>query len=355
MPELNDWAAGFQPACCESCDGRYLQPKSRELPLCPNCARAELTPCDPPNGIAPPELILPFAVSDETLARQLDDFAGGIWFAPTDLTAARLKHRLQPVLWPMWLVDSQVEALWQAETGFDYQAVSHRDQFDQKRGGWNSQEITETRTRWEPRVGRLNRQYHNIAAPALEEHASLLRRLGKFDLARSQPYRPQAAMVRLPNRSTTDAWPETAPAFQTSAAEECRQASQAQHIRDFRWTTRFQNQNWTLLLLPLYATYYVDDNRQPQPLLIHGQTGRISGPRRASMARARRAAFAVAATAAVIFGLSLLLGLASLAAPPLLLVAGLGLALAVLVGLLAVAPLVGVWLFNRNAAGPMKE
>lgn len=353
MPDAQTWGIRQQQAYCEACDWHYLLPAEQALPNCPHCAQTRLLAEEPGDGQfdSPPELVVPFAVSDEALSRQINQFAGGIWFAPGDLDAETLKTRLQPLFLPLWLVDSQVEALWQAEVGFDYEAVSHHDRFDQKQGGWTSQEITETRINWEARVGRLKREYHNIFAPALEEHARLLQTLGNFNLQKGQPYRPQAvgrALIRLPNRTTTDAWPDTAPAFRSLAAGECQQACQAQHLRDFRWSPTYSGQNWTLLLLPVYATYYQNDDQQPQPVLIHGQTGKLAGPRRASMKRAKRTAIIIVAVAAVIFFISLLLGLASLAIPLLLLVAGLGVALAVVVGMLAVAPLVIAWQFNRS-------
>ena len=43
--------------------------------------------------------------------------------------------------------------------------------------------MTETRVRWEPRVGRLNRAYENVAAPALDDHRALMARLGNLNLS----------------------------------------------------------------------------------------------------------------------------------------------------------------------------
>lgn len=354
MPEYNAWGVNLQAAICELCDWRYLLPPGQLRQLCPHCFQTELTPLDEQAGglnSHPPELIISFSVTAEAVNRQIQQFAGGIWFAPGDLTPQNLQARLRRVYLPMWLVDSQVQALWQAEAGFDYQVVSHRDSFDETGGGWRSEEITETRVRWEPRLGRLTRTYHNIPAPALEEHFALLQRLGRFDLEAGQPYRVellQQAAVRLPNRTPTDAWPDAAPAFQAAAAEECRKAAAADHIREFRWSVEYPQPNWTLLLLPLFTTFYLDDERRPQPVLIHGQSGRISGPKRASMRRAQRMAMVIVAIAALIFILSLVVAGVSLIAPPLLVAAGVGIVVALIVGLLAIVPPVIAWQINRT-------
>ena len=219
----------------------------------------------------------------------------------------------------MWLIDSDIEATWQAEAGFNYDAVSHRDQFDDGRQGWVSHQVTETRVRWEPRIGRLRRRYDNVIAPALEEHSALQRQLGGYQLEAAQAYQPQAvqdAFLRLPNRSPADAWPEAVPNFQTAATEECRQACQGDYFREFRWSPDFVDQNWTQLLLPVYTTYYLDDDLTPQPVLIHGQSGQLNGRRQASMQRARRATFITAGVAVGIFVVSLILALVSFTFPP---------------------------------------
>jgi hypothetical protein len=103
-----------------------------------------------------------------------------------------------------------------------------------------------------------------------------------------------------------------------------------------------------LLLLPLYSTYYLDDDKQPQPILIHGQNGRLSGRRQASMQRARRASLIIAGVAVAIFLVSVVLALASLAFTRLLAVAGLVLLVALGVGVLGLLPMLVVWQFNRT-------
>jgi len=357
MPELDSaWGIDLDVAICEACDWCYLLPPNW-LPIqCPHCLKAELIPLEAEqigdlSYDYPPELMLRFTASPETLSQSIQRFAGGIWFAPGDLNPQNLKTRLQQVYLPMWLVDRRVQAHWQAETGFNYDVVSHQDAFSEK-GGWQSEQITETRIRWEPRLGRLNRTYHNVAAPALEEHGKLMRQLGSYNLEAGQPYQTQVvaqAMICLPNRSPVDAWPDAVPALQAAAAAECQQAATADHIRDFRWSANYQDQHWTLFLLPVYFSYYLDDerNRNLQPVLIHGQTGHVSGPRRASMKRAQRTALIIVVIAAVIFVLSLLAAAASFFVPLLLILGGLGIALAIILGLLAIAPVVIAWQFNR--------
>ncbi len=349
------WNTSLEAAVCEACDWSYLLPLGALPAKCPRCFREALAglPEDTVTMLhhQPPELVLPFTLADETTAANIQKFAQQIWFAPRDLTAENLQQRLQWVYLPMWLVDSDVRATWQSDVGFDYEVVSHQDSYDQNRGGWVSREVTETRIRWEARVGRLSRTYPNITAPALEDHFELQKQVGQYDIRAAKAYQPSLianAFVRLPNRGRADAWPDVLPPLQTTAANECRRACQADHFRNFRWSADYNNLNWTLLLLPVLTTYYLDDEQTPQALLIHGQTGRISGPRRASMKRAQQMALIILGVAVVIFLFSLIIGGIGLVVESVLLAVGIiGLIAAIGIGLLAIAPIVMVWQFNR--------
>ncbi|MBN1148492.1 MAG: hypothetical protein JXA78_14635 [Anaerolineales bacterium] len=352
---VDEWKTSLKAMVCNRCDWSFLLPGDSHSKRCPHCFQDSLTPLgDQAQGLPythPPELLLPFTLSAGRLSQAVQDFTRGIPFAPQDLNPKNLQGRLSRLYLPLWLVDAQVQAAWQAEAGFDYEVVSHQDRYNENRGGWVSHQVKEGRIRWEPRLGRLSRSYHNVPAPALEEHNRLQKALGGYDLTEAQAYQPEAlqkAFVRLPDRSPEGAWPEARPAFQAAAEEECRRAASADHIRQFSWKPEYTNQNWSLFLLPLCSTFYLNDEGQPQAVLIHGQTGKISGPRRASMKQATRTAWIVLGVAILIFVLSLLLSAAALVMPALLAVGALGLLAALLVGTGAILPIATVWWFNRR-------
>lgn len=321
------WGVSLHALRCPHCDWRYLAAPDAQTERCPHCCRADLVPLEMEAAHrpyhAPPELVLPATVDAGTLDRRIAAFAKGIPFAPRDLNPEALRARLRRLWLPMWLVDAEITAHWRAEVGFDYDVVSHQERYSDG-AGWQSRQVQETRVRWEPRVGRLQRRYDNVAAPALEEHAALEAKLGRYQHGDARAYAVEQvarSLVRLPDRPPEAAWPEAVPGFQQAAAEECRQAAQADHIQQFAWSPDYRGQRWTLLLLPIYATHYLDDEGQPQPVLIHGQSGQVVGTRRASMQRAQRVALTVAIIAAVVFALSLCVAVAGLTVPPLIILA----------------------------------
>ncbi len=358
-----DWGFDARYAVCNHCGWSYLLPPQIQSKTCPHCFRSELdvhealAPDFEQNLVhtAPPELVIPHQLPAEEIAKRVQDFARGIPFAPRDLTPQNLAGRLQQIFLPIWLVDASVRATWQFEAGFDYQVVSHQERYSDYGGGWKTQEVKETRVRWEPRLGRLERLYPNLPVPALEEHRELQRSLGDYDQSAARPYQPEMALrslVKLPNRAQDDAWSDAIPKLQAVAAKECQAAAGANHQRDFRWSPEFVERNWTLLLAPIFTTYYLDDERQPQAIYINGQSGQVSGVRRASSQRARRASLVILAVALVLFLISAALALAGVAVPVLVPLAGLGFLLAVLMALSAIIPVAMVWQFNRSQRAP---
>ena len=154
--------------------------------------------------------------------------------------------------------------------------------------------------------------------------------------------------MRLPDRPPKAAWGEAAAAFQKTAAEECQKACGAKRIRQFHWKVNFSRLNWTLMLLPVYSTCYPDDEGNLQPVLIHGQTGAVTGARRASLRRARGAGLIILAIGILLLLAGLLTDIASTAS----VAVGTTSAFLVVIGIGAMfaagAPVMVAWDFNRR-------
>ncbi|MBE2223589.1 MAG: hypothetical protein IAF02_18755 [Anaerolineae bacterium] len=346
------WGSNLALSHCQICDGNFIVPLTLETDLCPYCGRAVLTYIDEkedkPAYIYAPEQIIPFSASRDSLQQKLTQFVKKSWFAPADLTPQNLSSRLQPIYLPFWLVDASAEARWQAEVGFDYQIVSHRENYSDS--GWQSEKIKETKVRWEPRLGTLQRRYHNCPAPALEEHVQWRQLLGNFRTESPQPYQIEsleAAMVRLPNRPPDDAWPDAEASLKAAATAEVQQAAKADHIRQFRWSAAYSEQNWTQMLVPIFATYYRDDDDVVRMVYAHGQTGELAGQRRASLKKARRYAAFIGIGAAFLFTLSLILAVIGFFESAVLPWAGMGFMAAVGLGVTAVFPILIAYSINN--------
>lgn len=290
---------------CPTCDRAFLVDTEALPHNCPHCLETTLVAIEQTDELPPtpqPELVVPFGVSAENLTQQVNQFTNSYWFTPPDLTPANLQSRMTRQYVPVWLVDCDVSTRWQAEVGFDYDVLSHSEAYGS--GGWQTTEKRKTRTNWEPRVGELTRHYDNMRAPALEEHSQLVKPLGKFKIWEAVEYdsaeHAQSVLFRLPNRISADAWSDVVPTALQRCEKDCMAAASGQHIRQFHWEPTYQNHHWTSLLLPLYTTYYLDDEGNQIPLTLHGRSGNVIGRKVASIQLAKRAALVIGAIALIL-------------------------------------------------------
>ena len=103
--------------------------------------------------------------------------------------------------------------------------------------------------------------------------------------------------MRLTTLEPENAWGGAQAAFVRAAGADCRQAAGADHVRDFRLEATYEDLNWTLLLLPAYVAWYREGD-QVWPILINGQSGRVSGARRGSARKANTTSLVLGGSAA---------------------------------------------------------
>jgi hypothetical protein len=233
--------------------------------------------------------------------------------------------------------------------GFDYQVKSAQEAFRDNQ--WQSRELVETRVRWEPRLGTLQRHYDNIPVSALADQAAISALVGEYRTNQSQPYNQAAARdvpLLVPDLDPESTWSQAQAGFNTTAAAECQQAAAGQHIRNFRLDAIYQNVHWTQMLLPVYISHYTDDEGKPQMVFVNGQTGQIGGLRLASqrkgwfwggiLAGAGIGLFLIGLLCLLLAGLLPALGLLGIA-----FIAG-----GILVALSALVPVIWPWQWNRG-------
>ena len=349
-PDAQDiWGLPLSVVGCENCGQAHLVPLKTARQACPNCGSTNTLPQPAMLRQEPPELFLPFAASAASAKQKLTEFHKKVWLAPDDFTAQHLQARLKPVFLPMWLVDCAVEGNWKAETGFNYQIKSSQEDFHS--GDWHTKEIIKTRIRWEPRAGTIKRTYNNVSVPAFSDYAKFIGKLGKFQLDKAVRYDNKIlndSIVRVPDLSPENAWPIAKDNLDKIACKDCETAVGANHIREYDLDADYIDPNWTQLLLPIYFTWYTDEDDNPVPIYIHGQTGEIVGARFSSQRKGWKWAGISALIALALLILSLL-SFAGTALLPFFSVLGVFLGIfAFLAGVFAVFPAIYPWQWNRQ-------
>lgn len=302
------WGLPYQPVGCLKCGQAFLAPAEWAGRLCPHCLEGALEAQPARLRHEPPELMLPFTHTPSGLVASLQRFTAGVWLAPDDFKPGLLQQRLVPLYWPMWLVDGQVSGAWQAEVGYDYQVKSSQESY--AAGGWHSRDVLETRVRWEPRLGQLERRYNNLAVAALSEQPRLVAMIGHSPIEQAVTYDSdhfQGAGLRIPDLSPDEAWPQAQSAFERVAGSDCQQAAAGQHLRAYQVNARYTGMNWTQLLVPYYISYYTGDDGKRVPVYINGVTGQVGGRRLSSPRKGLRWAGISLLLAVALFVLALAL------------------------------------------------
>lgn len=343
LPRDGTWR-GLRPFGCGACERGFLVAARPDA--CPLCGSDRLEPRDARVREVPPELQVDFAVSPDALVGRLGGFVRAPWFRVSDLRADRLAERAVEVHVPVWLVDATCEGAFEAEIGADYEVRSSDEVLEG--GRWTTREVTRTRIRWSPAVGRVSRRYDNVDVPALAEHASIVRRLGGWPTDGAVPATGRPSTIVLPDRDPDEAWPDALDQLAHRVGDDVRRAVAADHVRGVVVRAEWTEREHTWMLLPMYATWYIDGSGQRCAVWIHGVTGQAWGPRRASMRKALGCGAVLATLATGVLaaaGVTLVIGLV---VPVLLLVALVLGVLAVPLFVLALWPPLHVWAHNRR-------
>lgn len=343
------WGLEYQPMGCSRCGYTFLADAAHFGKPCPVCGEGTLTVQSAFLRKESPEMVLPLRQYKANLPALLGDFVKELVLAPPGFNLEVLTQRATLVYFPMWLVDSNVNGSWRAQMGFDYQVKSSQEQF--QNNSWHTREIVKNRIRWEERLGEIKRRYQNLVVPALREHAHLLKLVGGYRFEPAVAYKSeqiQGALVRIPDLQQSESWPLAQAELNRLAGQDCLLASGAQHIQHIAWQTSFEEQNWTQILLPLYCSFYKDDQGKIHPVWINGQTGTVGGVRIASQRKGWQVAGLFASAAIVVFLLAALCFLFGAAFPPVMVLGGVFAILAFLGVGTAIIPAVWPWLWNRR-------
>ncbi len=343
------WHSDRQPAGCPHCQRIFLVPDNRIGSTCPLCRRGNLTTQPILSRPGVPEKLLPFKINRQQLIGIYEKFVLGMWIKPEDFKTELLLNRTIPVFWPLWLVDSDVSGRWQMEAGFDYQVESAKETYVS--GQWQSQKEVETRIRWEPRLGQVNTHIENVSVPALDGHKKRQALTGNYALSQASDFEPQllgSAVLEMPDLPPEQAWPQAKPLVDQAIGNICVDASQAQHQRNFTLEAIYEHLHWTEFFLPMYTTFYTDDNGDPQILFVNGESGRISGLRLASQKKGFQIAGIMAVIAGVFLLLALLGFLLTMILPLASIVAALAGLLGIALGIAAIVPAVWPSQWNRK-------
>jgi DNA-directed RNA polymerase subunit RPC12/RpoP len=202
------WSGGsireidFQTAIADRLPSQEME--ETRVTKCPNCAAqvefdpgvhaAECPFCATPvvadtgsNRHIKPKGLLPFALDEQTARSEMNQWLGGLWFAPNGLQEyARKGRKMTGVYVPYWTFDAQTHSAYRGEHGTVY--------YETRRVVRNgkSETVRVAKVRWRPASGRVARFFDDVLVLASR---SLPKKytdgLEPWDLSALEPYQPE--------------------------------------------------------------------------------------------------------------------------------------------------------------------
>lgn len=295
---------------CRACDPCGVAFGHASDGPCPWCGEA-LSPMEPPLPGYLPEAVVEPVVDVVDARRRLQAFVSGVSFPSGGLVSDNTAARLALVFLPSWRLRVDACGVFRVEAGFETEVKGLVETYSL--GRWSAREVVEPGLHWEPRVGRVRRTYDEVEVPGHEAHTAITHLVGTAWPAPVEVDRV-VAPVLLPDRAPPEPWPLAFEELRRRVGEDVRLASAAAEVRAVELELDPEQARWTWALLPVWVTWYRDEDGRLHRLWVHGTSGVVGGPRMASpstaAAHARTAsllAMGLGTTGLLVGGLGLLL------------------------------------------------
>ena len=260
------WGVARKTIRCQRCGAtQSVEPAVAAL-RCAFCGAPAVVEAPAAGNMVRPEGLLPFRVDHRRAAEMFRGWLSRLWFRPNDLRENAAVNSLQGAYVPFWTFDAATHSEWEAEAGTPYQVTVNGR--------------TETRVRWEPATGFLEKFFDDLPVAASKGlPRPLLQGLEPFPTKDLLPYDPSFLSGFLAEEYAVDL-PEALREARARMEAEIRSACAAQipaplH-RNLSVRTAWSGLAYKNGLFPIWIAAY-DYRGAPYRFLVNGVTGRVSG------------------------------------------------------------------------------
>lgn len=263
-------------SACPNCAAQVEFSDETHAKECPFCATPVVLGTGENRHIKP-KGVLPFSVQERDAQKAMNDWLGGLWFAPNGLQAyARKGRRLEGIYVPYWTYDAETKSRYSGARGTIYY-VTETVTVDGKQ---ESRKVA--KTRWTPVSGRVRRFFDDVLVLASK---SLPKRytdaLEPWDLSALAPYQPQFLAGFRAEAYAVDL---------EEGFEQARAKMDRVIERDVRFDiggdrqrisnieTQLSDMTFKHVLLPVWLAAYKYRGKSYR-FVVNGQTGRVQGER----------------------------------------------------------------------------
>jgi hypothetical protein len=260
------WGVERKTVRCQRCGASQTIEPGLVASRCAFCGTPEVVEAPATGAMIRPEGILPFGIDRDHATAMFRGWLSRLWFRPGDLGEKAALNALEGVYIPFWTFDAATHSEWEAEAGTPYQV--------------NVDGRTETRIRWEPVSGFLEKFFDDVPVAASKgiPH-DLLPGLEPFPTKDLVPYDPSFLSGFLAEEYAVDlpdALREARARMDAEIRSACAAEIPAPMHRGLSVRTAWSGIAYKNGLFPLWIAAY-DYRGTPYRFLVNGATGRVSG------------------------------------------------------------------------------
>lgn len=288
-------------SACPSCGAQVQFDGADHSQECPFCATPVVADTGTHRHIKPKGLV-PFQLTEREAKKAMNDWLGGLWFAPGGLKDyARKESSLDGIYVPYWTYDADTNTSYRGQKGTAYYVTVK---------GPDGKPRQERRIRWTRASGRVSRFFDDILVLASK---SLPKRytdaLAPWDLSALAEYRPEFLSGFRAEGYTVEL---------DEGMVEARAIMNAQIERDIRrdiggdaqkidaMNTHVDDVTFKHILLPVWIAAYKYRDKSYR-FVVNAQSGKVQGERPYSWGKIALAIIgAIVIAGAVLYGLELM-------------------------------------------------
>ena len=282
---------------CPNCAAEVEFDSDLHAAECPFCATPVVTDTGTHRHIKP-RGVLPFAFDEKDAKASMNDWLGGLWFAPSGLQEfARKGRKMQGIYVPYWTFDADTRSSYIGERGTIYYETR-----TVTRDGKRVQQRV-AKVRWRKASGRVARFFDDVLVLASK---SLPKRftdaLEPWDLSKLEPYVPEFLAGFRAEGYTVELEPgfDEARAYMDRVIErDVKFDIGGDRQRVHHIDTAVDGVTFKHILLPVWLAAYKYRGKSYR-FVVNGQSGKVQGERPYSTIKITLAIIFVAIVAAVL-------------------------------------------------------
>ena len=257
---------------CTGCGATLEIGKDDTTSVCPYCGSSYVLAQKQLDAIIP-DGIVPFNIDLNTAKETFNKWVKRRWLAPNKLKNLYQGNPFQSLYLPYWTFDADADA--------DYTAMGGRTRTEHYRDK-DGNEHTRIYTDWYHTHGHVKEHFDDVLEKAVSGDTSeFLKQIEPYDMGRLVSYSPEylsGCMSQCYNVdlecASNDARDDMEHQLHNLASEDV--LSRYDSVKDIRMHSRYRNESYKHILVPVYSTSYYYEGKLYQ-VAINGQLGTIHG------------------------------------------------------------------------------